>query len=327
MKKVIICFICVLLQTAIIHGESYCVLSSVDNTVIEEKDMHKQQSVASISKIMTAIIAIEKGNLEDTWQVSDNVTSTVGSSIYLKVGQEVSLKSLLYGLMLRSGNDAAKEIAIHISGDEASFVNEMNAKAKEIGMLNTTFENASGLDEDGEGNISTAYDMAILMSYAMKNPVFREIDSSQYYTNEWNSRWKNKNKLLFEFPFTTGGKTGFTKKAGRTLVTSAKNDDMESIVVTLSMSNDFEFHEEKHKEAFDSMKILTILDKGTFETNHQEITVDTPIQISVHKDGSDQVEVYSHLEDNQFVVEVRKNEQSDLYQYEAKSLSRSWWGG
>lgn len=327
MKKALIFALCMMLQSIWIHADSYCVLSSVDNTVVEEKDMHKQQSVASISKIMTAVIAIENGNLDDSWQVSDAVTTAVGSSIYLKVGQEVTLKSLLYGLMLRSGNDAAKEIATHISGNETTFVQRMNEKAINIGMLNTKFENASGLDEDGQGNLSTAYDMAILMSYAMKNPIFREIDSAQYYTNEWNLRWKNKNKLLFEFPFTTGGKTGFTKKAGRTLVTSAKNDDMESIVVSLSMSDDFTFHETKHKQVFDTMKVLTILNEGSFETNKKMVKIDEPLQITVHKDNRDEIEVYSHLEDKLFIVEIRKNDQSDVHQYSTSTLSSSWWGG
>lgn len=326
MKKLFIFICCVLLQCSFIHAESYCVLSSADNTVIEEKDMHKQQSVASISKIMTAIIAIEQGNLEDTWQVSDAVLSAVGSSIYLKVGQEVSLKSLLYGLMLRSGNDAAKEIAVHISGDEATFVEEMNKKAKEIGMLNTVFENASGLDEEGNGNLSTAYDMAILMSYAMRNPTFREIDSAEYYTNEWNSHWKNKNKLLFEFPFATGGKTGFTKKAGRTLVSSAKNDELESVVVTLDMGGDFAFHEQKHKEAFETMEVKTILKQGTFETNGYEVSIDEPLQISLAKNSSDAIEIYTHIEKDTFVVELRKNGSSDLYEYPANKIHTSWWG-
>lgn len=325
MKKVIILGCCILMQMTSIYADSYCVLSTADNTVIEEKDMHQQQSVASISKIMTAIIAIEQGNLEDTWQIGDEILTCEGSSIYLKVGQEVSLKSLLYGLMLRSGNDAAKEIAVHISGSEEAFVALMNEKAISVGMLNTVFENASGLDEEGNGNVSTAYDMALLMSYAMKNPTFREIDSTRYYTNEWNLRWKNKNKLLFEFPFATGGKTGYTKKAGRTLVSSAQNDDLESVVVTLDMSNDFEFHEQKHKDAFAAMEVITILQEGTFESNGFEITIDEPLQITIHEDGSDVIEVYSHIDDDTFIVEIRKNGQSDLYEFPAQHTHQPWW--
>ncbi len=323
MKKVVLLLICVLLQCTLVHAESYCVLSSSDDTVIEEKDMHKQQSVASISKIMTAIIAIEEGNLDDTWKVSDVIKTATGSSIYLKEGQEVSLRSLLHGLMLRSGNDAAKEIAVHMCGDEQSFVKKMNEKAQEIGMLNTVFENASGLDDGGNGNLSTAYDMAILMSYAMKNPVFREIAGAQYYTTEWNQRWKNKNRLLFDFPFATGGKTGFTKKAGRTLVTSAQNGDVESIVVTLSMGDDFRFHESKHKETFEKIKVMTLLEAGTFESCGHQITVKEPLQISVHKDDSDRVDVYAHMEEATFVVEVQKNEQTMVYEYPATRADTS----
>ncbi len=323
MKKVLIFCICFLCTMVSVHAESYCVLSSVDNTVIEEKNMHEPQSVASISKIMTAIVAIEQGDLQDKWQVQDEILQAVGSSIYLKQGQEVSLKSLLYGLMLRSGNDAAIAIATRISGSEEAFVKLMNEKASEIGMLNTTFHNASGLDEDDIGNISTAYDMAILMSYAMKNDIFKEVASAQYYTNEWNIRWKNKNKLLFDFPFATGGKTGFTKLAGRTLVTSAKNNLTESIVVTLRQSDDFNFHKEKHKAVYDTVKVVEIVKAGTYKVNQQEFVIDNPICITLKQDGSDTVDVYTHFKNDEFVVEVQKNGQTDIYSYKASTTSNS----
>ncbi len=323
MKKVLIFCICFLCTMVSVHAESYCVLASADNTVVEEKNMHEPQSVASISKIMTAIVALEQGKLEDTWQVQKEILQAVGSSIYLKVGQEVSLQSLLYGLMLRSGNDAAIAIATRISGSEEAFVKLMNEKASEIGMLNTTFHNASGLDEDGVGNISTAYDMAILMSYAMKNDMFREIAGSQYYTSEWNIRWQNKNKLLFDFPFTTGGKTGYTKMAGRTLVTSAQNNITESIVVTLRQSDDFNFHKEKHKAVYDAVKTVEIVKAGTYRVNQQEFVIEEPIRITLKQDGSDTVDVYTHFKGGEFIIEVQKNDQTDLYSYQASTASNS----
>lgn len=325
MKKVILFCLCFFYTIVGVHAESYCVLSSADNTVIEEKNMHEPQSVASISKIMTAIVALEQGNLEDKWQVQKEILQAVGSSIYLQVGQEVSLKSLLYGLMLRSGNDAAIAIATHISGSEEEFVKLMNAKAEEIGMLHTTFHNASGLDEDGIGNISTAYDMALLMSYAMRNETFREIAGAQYYTSEWNTRWQNKNKLLFQFPFTTGGKTGFTKLAGRTLVTSAKNNLTESIVVTLRQSDDFQFHQQKHKEVYETIKTVEVVKAGTYKVHQQEFVIEDPILVTVKQDGSDQINVYTHFKDGEFIVEVQKNEQVDVYSYKAKKASENVW--
>lgn len=315
MKKWCCVLLCLLIQCSVVHADSYCVLSEDDNTVIEEKNMNEPQSVASISKIMTAIIALEEGNLKETWNIGDEINLADGSSIYLKVGQKVSLQDLLYGLMLRSGNDAAVAIATHVKGNVDDFVKEMNKKAKQIGMLNTTFHNPSGLDEEDGGNISTAYDMALLMSYAMKNEDFQKITSSKYYTSAWNYRWKNKNRLLFEFPFTTGGKTGFTKKAGRTLVTSASHDGVNSVVVTLRSSDDFAFHESKHQQVFEKYETKVLLKKGTYRIGKKQIQVDTPIAISLQKEGKDTLQVKSHVEKNTFIVEVIKNNVSNVYSY------------
>lgn len=298
-----------------IHADSYCVLSEDDNTVIEEKNMNDAQSVASISKIMTAVIAIEEGDLKDTWKIGDEIKQANGSSIYLKVGQQVNLQDLLYGLMLRSGNDAAIAIAAHVKGNVNDFVKEMNEKAKKIGMLNTTFHNPSGLDEEDGGNISTAYDMAILMSYAMKNEDFQKITGAKYYTSTWNYRWKNKNRLLFEFPFTTGGKTGFTKKAGRTLVTAASHDGVNSVVVTLRSDDDFAFHESKHQEVFEKYKTEILLKEGNYRLGKKQIHVDHDLAISLQKEGKDTLQVKSHIEKNNFVVEVVKNNVSNVYSY------------
>lgn len=315
MKKIGCIGIAFLVFWTPIKADSYCVLIDGDNRVVEEKDMHKTQSVASISKIMTAVIALEQGNLDDTWTCGKELKQAYGSMIYLKEGQEVSLRSLLYGLMLRSGNDAALEIALHISKSEDAFVKEMNKKAKEIGMLNTTFHNASGLDETDGGNISSAYDMSLLMSYAMKKKEFRTITGSTYYESEWNYRWKNKNKLLFDYPFTNGGKTGFTKQAGRTLVTSAQYDGVESIVVTLKTNDDFNFHKQKHQEVFQQFKEITLLKKGTYTIDQKKITIKEPIVVSVKQDGTEKIATDSHFEDGNFIVEVTHRNQVDIYTY------------
>lgn len=325
MKKGFIVVLCLVLQLSVVHGESYCVLVDGDNTIVDEKDMNKPQSVASISKIMSAIIALEKGNLKDTWTCGKEVNTAYGSMVYLKEGQRVSLESLVYGLMLRSGNDAAIAIATRISGSEESFVKEMNQKAKKIGMLNTMFRNASGLDEKDGGNVSTAYDMALLMSYAMKNPTFRKITNTKYYTSDWKYHWKNKNKLLFEYPFTNGGKTGFTKKAGRTLVSSAIHDGVENVVVTLNMGDDFKFHEDKHTEVFNQVDSVEVLQKGIYTIGKKQIMVKEPLCITLHKDGSDKLNISSHFESDEFVVEIQKNKTDiKLYSYPVKSTSSSF---
>lgn len=299
-----------------VHAESYCVMSGNDGSITEEKDMHKTQSVASISKIMTAIVAIEHGNLDDTWKVSDAILQAEGSSVYLKVGDQVSLKTLLYGLMLRSGNDAAVEIAAHISGDQESFVKLMNKKAKELGMNDTQFHNPSGLDETDGGNISSAYDMALLMKYAMDNETFAQIVGSKYYDTESNNRWKNKNKLLFTNDMITGGKTGFTKQAGRTLVTSAKQGEVESIVVTLRMGDDFEFHEAHHEKLFQDYTSYVILKAGTYHTASYTFEIPESLTLTLKKDGSDTVLVHSKIQEHKLVIEVEKNQEISTYTYE-----------
>ena len=150
-------------------------------------------------KIMTCILAIEANKLDDIVVVNESVLSSYGSGIYISVGEEIKLIDLLYGLMLRSGNDAALMIADYVGGDVDNFVLMMNKKAKEVGMKNTKFVNPSGLDKNGIGNYSTSYDMALLTRYAMQNDIYREIVKTKSYVAKSNLKtyvWKNKNKLL-----------------------------------------------------------------------------------------------------------------------------------
>ena len=152
--------------------------------------------------------------------------------------------------MLRSGNDAALAIAKYVGGDVETFVKMLNEKAREIGMKNTTFNNPSGLDEK-KGNMSTAYDMALLMSYAIKNDEFKKIVGTKKHTVKTNMNyysWTNKNKLLFNYKYTTGGKTGFTEIARRTLVTSASKNNINLVAVTLNDGNDFYDHINMYEE-------------------------------------------------------------------------------
>lgn len=318
MRNAILAALLIFLSIVPVKAESYCVMSGNDGAIQEEKGMHEKQSVASISKVMTALVAIEQGNLEDRWKVSDAILKVDGSSIYLKVGEEVSLKSLLYGLMLRSGNDAAVEIAQHISGSQEAFVEAMNAKAQAIGMKDTLFHNPSGLDEEDGGNISSAYDMALLMKTAMENETFAEIAGAKYYDNEQKIRWKNKNKLLFTYDATTGGKTGFTKKAGRTLISSAEKDGVSSIVVTFGVGDDFTFHEQAHEKQFAQSISYVILKEGTYQIHGYAITIPASLSVSLNKDGSDHVAVATSLQDGTLTITVTKNEAVQTYTYEGK---------
>ena len=243
-------------------AESAILMDMGSKRILYGKDIHKQRSVASISKIMTAVIAIESGKMDDIVTVGDEIDKSYGSGIYITKGEEITLRDLVYGLMLRSGNDASYAIAHYVGGD--NFVDMMNKKAKEIGMNNTVFNNPNGLDEE-EGNYSTVYDMALLTSYAMNIEEYQKIVSTQIHkvtTNKNSYLWTNKNKLLFMYDYTTGGKTGYTKKAKRTLVTTASKDNLNLVAVTLNDGNDFKEHIELFEYGFNNYTNEVILEKG-----------------------------------------------------------------
>lgn len=222
------------------------------------------RSVASISKIMTGILALESVKLHDKVTIGNEILEAYGSGIYISVGEEITLEELVYGLMLRSGNDAALAIAKYVGGTVENFVLMMNAKAKELGMKNTTFNNPSGLDQE-KGNYSTAYDMALLMKYAIHNEKFKKIVGTKKITIKTNMKsyvWVNKNKLLTLYKYATGGKTGFTQKAKRTLVTTASKNGVNLVAVTLVDGDDFNDHKRLYEEAFDKYKNYKILKKN-----------------------------------------------------------------
>ncbi|WP_425388095.1 D-alanyl-D-alanine carboxypeptidase family protein [Ectobacillus panaciterrae] len=231
--------------------------------VLYEKLPHESEKIASITKIMTALLAVESGKMQEKVTISNTAVRSEGSSIYLKPGDKVKLEDLVYGLMLRSGNDAAQAIAEHVGGSIEGFVYLMNEKAAAIGMKDTHFSNPSGLDGDGK-HYSSAYDMALLTRYAMNNEAFRKVFGTKKYQSEsWDYPWKNKHKLLtFMYENTTGGKTGFTKKAGRTLVTTASKDGLDLIVVTLDASSDWDDHMYLFDQGFKQYDLTKVMDKG-----------------------------------------------------------------
>ncbi|MDD3392839.1 MAG: D-alanyl-D-alanine carboxypeptidase [Bacilli bacterium] len=268
MKKLLMAFILLLIpissQAFSTSATSAILMDQDSGKVIYAKDIHNVRSIASISKIMTAILAVESGKTDDIVTIGSEINKAYGSGIYIKEGEEISLKDLIYGLMLRSGNDAALAIANYVGGSVDNFIIMMNKKAAEIGMKNTTFNNPSGLDDDG-GNLSTAYDMALLTSYAMKNNLYKKIVFTKKYSVSTNMNvysWTNKNKLLTTYKYTTGGKTGYTDIAKRTLVSTASKDNINLVVVTLNDGNDFLDHKSLYEEAFSSFKKYQILKHG-----------------------------------------------------------------
>ncbi|MEI3604697.1 D-alanyl-D-alanine carboxypeptidase family protein [Pseudogracilibacillus sp. SE30717A] len=245
-----------------VSANNAVLIEASSGRILFEKEAHEKRPIASITKVMTAIIAIEQGNLDDMVKVSKRAVHTEGSSIYLQENEKMSLKDLLYGLMLRSGNDASVAIAEHIGGSVEGFTLLMNEKARYLGMTNTHFANPHGLDEDG--HFSSAYDIAILMRNAMENDIFKEISASENYQSEDRTyKWINKNKLLTQYyNYCTGGKTGFTKKAGRTLVTTAEKDSLSLIVVTLDGPDDWNDHTALFEWGFNEHSLVKLESKG-----------------------------------------------------------------
>ena len=271
MKKVLIFLLIFLVMIPKVNASttsasSYVLMDATTGRVLASKNMNSKRLIASITKIMTATLAIESGKIDDIVVVDDSILKAYGSVIYIEIGEEISLKDLLYGLMLRSGNDAAVMIANYVAGSEEEFVEMMNKKARELGMKNTTFYNASGLPTP-EGNYSSAYDMALLTRYAMKNEIYREIVKTKEYkvtTNKKTYLWNNKNKLL-RYDYITGGKTGYTEESGRTLVSSASIDNMNLIVVTIRDSDDWNTHLELYDYAKNNYIGYKVLNKDKFK--------------------------------------------------------------
>lgn len=240
-----------------IIATSYIVLQQSNNKILEGNNYDISRSVASISKIMTAIIVIENSDVNEIVKVPEEIKYVDGSSIYLKIGQEISRIDLLYGLLLRSGNDAAVTLALSVCKRLSDFVDLMNQKASDLKMNHSYFNNPHGLDVDDGGNISSAYDMAILYSYCLDNELFAKIVNTKSYKN-----FENKNKLLKSYEYCTGGKTGYTLKAKRTLISSASKDNINLIIVTLNCGNDFESHKNKYEYYFNNYTAIQILNKG-----------------------------------------------------------------
>ena len=242
--------------------------------VLKSSNQHEKKLIASTTKIMTALVTLNNIDLNKEIEVGSEVLKSYGSGIYIEVGEHIKIKDLLYGLMLRSGNDAAIELALNVGGSLEGFVSLMNENAVSIGMKNTTFINPHGLENDnGEGNMSTSYDMALLSSVASSNQTYLNIVGTKKHTVKTDKKtyvWYNKNKLLNDYEYTTGGKTGFTKKARRTLVTTASKNNMNITVVTLNAPNDFTDHKGLYEEIFSNYKKYQILNTKKKIMNNQK---------------------------------------------------------
>ena len=281
---------------------SYVLMDLDSGRVLESKNKDTPLLIASITKIMTAIIALENKDINEIVTVDESIKSSYGSGIYISIGEEMPLKDLLYGLMLRSGNDAAIMISTYVSGSEKEFVKLMNKKAKTIGMKNTIFYNSSGLDNNTQGNISTAYDMALLTKYAMQNSTYREIVKTKKYTTKTNLKsyiWHNKNKML-SYDYATGGKTGYTEKAKRTLVSTASKNNINLVVVTIKDSDDWNTHKTLFEKTFNNYKSYKVLNKKNFsvlgDTYYDELYIKNNLSLTLKKDETKSLVSHIKLE-------------------------------
>ncbi len=244
-----------------LSAKSAILINARTNEVVYEKNAYEKRGMASTTKIMTALLAIENGDLNKTVVARDEDVRIEGTSIGLKDGDRISLEALVQGMLLESGNDAANVTAGVIGKSREGFVSLMNRKAKEIGMESTCFKNPSGLTE--EGHFSTAFDMAILGSYAIKNKTFRDICSlssvrASYGNPEYQRTFKNHNKLLNSVEGAFGIKTGFTKASGRCLVSACERNGVTLVAVTLSAPDDWNDHKKLFEYGFERVKSYEI---------------------------------------------------------------------
>lgn len=280
------------------NADCACVMNATTGEVVFSKNIGKRHEMASTTKIMTALIALENSNLDDVITVSANAAVQEGSAAYVEENMEIYMRDLLYGLMLNSGNDAAVAIAEYISGDVMSFVDLMNRRAAELGAVGTNFTNPNGLPD--EAHFTTAGDLAMIARHAMMNPDFREIVGTAAYEaqplNSETTLWFfNHNKLLGMYDGATGVKTGYTDAAGRCLVSSAKRDDMEFIVVTLGDNDDWNDH-------------MEMLDYA-FSTHYPKKVIEEGMRVKVAKvDGKE----YNMIAANDFTLPFKENGRTEV---------------
>lgn len=251
-----------------ISASAYALMDTRTGELLYSNNENYRLPIASVTKIMTALVVLENAKLDDVVTVTADSCGIEGSSVYLYEGEKISVRDLLYALMLESANDAAVCLSMHVAGSIKEFSKMMNEKAEELGLHNSHFNNPHGL-EDPE-HYSTAYDMCVVWSEAMSNSTFRQIVGTKNYKIDLNGdegyRYlSNHNKLLKSYEYCIGGKTGFTKTAGRCLVTGAKKDDLELVMVTLNAPDDWSDHEKMLDFAMNQFSKVEVASAGAYK--------------------------------------------------------------
>ena len=316
MKKIIIFVI--MLFYAININASVVVMDADSGRILYSENKDERKLIASTTKIMTTLIALENSNIKKEVEVKNEILKVNGSMIYSKIGEKYTIEDLLYGLMLRSGNDAAMTIATNVLGYN-EFINKMNLKAIEIGMFNTTFENPHGLNDDTK-NYSTANDLALLMKYALKNKEFVKITSTKKYKN-----WLNKNDLLFDYKYLITGKIGYTKKSGQVYVSSASKNNKNLIIASIDEDDKYELHKNLYEKYFENYKKYKVLNKYTFsfkskkDNYHYYIKKDYDVLLT--KDEIDKLKIKIDTNNNiiNIFINDKKIHSERLYKVEEKT--------
>lgn len=260
-----------------VSAQSAAVMDPISGRLLFDKNSSKQSLIASTTKIMTALLICERCNVLDQMRIPKEAVGIEGSSMYLREGEKLTLQELLYGLMLSSGNDAAVALALYCCGSIEEFANQMNDKARSLGMTQTHFANPNGLD--AKDHYSTARDLAILAAFAMENPVFAQTVSTKTIT-AGNRFLRNHNKLLWLYPGADGVKTGYTKAAGRILVSSAERNRRRLVAVTINDPNDWHDHATLLDQGFSKYNLQRIVTVGDC-VGYREIAGGTPSRVAV----------------------------------------------
>lgn len=268
-----------------VSAEYACVMLADTGEMVYEKNAYTQYPMASTTKIMTALLALESCGMEEIVTVSRNASMQEGSSMYLHPGDKITMENLLYGLMLNSGNDAAVAIAEHVAGNTDAFAAQMTARAQALGAEATQFKNPNGLD--AEGHYTTAHDLALITREAMQNETFRQIVSTKtkavpLVSGGAELYLANHNKMLKLYDGATGVKTGFTKSTGRCLVSSAERDGVSLIAVTLRAPDDWNDHARMLDDAFARYASVNIFKTG--ECLRETEISGEPIRVLVGED-------------------------------------------
>lgn len=303
MKKVLLFLVAFLIPFGVFadSGSSTIIMDIDSGRVLYEKNADSTKLIASTTKIMTCIIVLENSDIEKEITVGDEVLSMYGTNIYIEKGEKLKIIDLLYGLMLRSGNDAAVTLAYNTLGYD-EFINKMNEKAKEIGMVNTSFKNPHGLDDDTK-NYSTAYDMALLSRYAYNNPIYRKIVSTKKYITKSSIKsyvWYNRMSLLTKYKYCIGGKNGYTPKAGKSLVSYAEKNNMVLTIISLDDSSIYENHKSLYTEYFSIYENYTIVEKGNFNINNTNYRINSTFKYPLSKNEIDNIKTLVKIDNNSY---------------------------